>query len=166
MEIRPDGEEVRTTVPTMEQYKIRLFSVGSKLYLCLLDPPRGTRVACDVLDLICAEHRYFVEAYEIDKSLIDRHVGHFGLARLVSAKVRDFRVDDDAVARLEVSSKEGLSAEIAPFLSGKFYRVDSMTFEISHDFRKGLITYASNGTLKVSDALAEFAFPAFESLIG
>lgn len=161
-QILPDGTEVRNSIPTMERYSLRFFQAGSGLMLSLLDPPRGSRITTEVLDRLLGKEEYFVEPLEVNTQMIRRHIAGFDSARLVSAKIRDFKVYENAIGRLEIGSKEGLSEEIAPFLAGKYYKVDSLTYEVTHQFKRGLICYVNNGTIRVSGPLVEIAFPAFE----
>lgn len=161
-QILSDGTEVRNQIPTMEQFSFRFFQTNACLMLSLLDPPRGSRVTTEVLSKLLGKDEYFIEPLEIDARMIRRHISSFDSARLVSAKIRDFKVYDNAIGRLEISSKDGLTEEIAPFLSGKYHKVDSLTYEVTHQFRRGLICYVNTGTVKVSGPLVETAFPTFE----
>lgn len=165
IQILDDGSEVKTSVPTVEQSSMRLFGSNGEFILSLLDPPRGQRVAVEVLTHLLEAQEFFIESLEVAATLIQNHISHFDAARLVSAKVRDFKVSDTAVGRLEVTSKSGLPTEIASFLAGKYYRVDSLTYEVTHQFQRGLLHYASSGTLRVSGPLVEVAFPMFEELL-
>jgi hypothetical protein len=161
-QILGDGSEVRTQFPTMERYSVRLFQTGAGLMLSLLDPPRGSRVTTEILDRLGGNREYFIEPLVISTEMIRGHVSGFDSARLVSAKIRDFKVYENAIGRLEISSKEGLPDEIAPFIGGKYHRIDSLTYEVTHQFQKGLICYVNNGTVRVSGPLVETAFPSFE----
>ncbi|MBT9494692.1 MAG: hypothetical protein IV107_20595 [Paucibacter sp.] len=161
-QILSDGSEVRSQIPTMERHSVRFFQVSAGLMLSLMDPPRGSRVSTEVLSKLIGKDEYFIEPLEIDIKMIRGHISSFDSARLVSAKIRDFRVYDNAIGRLEISSKEGLSEEIAPFLAGKYHKVDSLTYEVTHQFKRGLICYVNSGTVRVSGPLVETAFPTFE----
>jgi len=161
-QILSDGSEVRTQIPTMEQYSVRFFQAGRGLMLSLLDPPRGSRVTTEVLGKLIGKDEYFIEPLDINTEMIRGHISSFDSARLVSAKIRDFKVYDNAIGRLEISSKVGLAEEIAPFLAGKYHKVDSLTYEVTHQFKRGLICYISSGTVRVSGPLVETAFPTFE----
>ena len=161
-QILSDGSAVKTSIPTMEQYSLRFFRANSGVILSLLDPPRGLRITSEVLGLLLGQSEYFIEVLEMSSGLIKGHIERFDSARLVSAKIRDFKVYENAVGRLEIGSKDGLSEEIAPFLAGKYYKIDSLTYEITHQFQRGLICYSSNGTVRVSGPLVEIAFPTFE----
>lgn len=163
-QILSDGTEVRNKIPTMEQFSVRFFQAAAGLMLSLLDPPRGSRVTTEVLSKLLGDEEYFIEPLEITPKMIRRHISSFDSARLVSAKIRDFRVYDNAIGRLEISSKDGLTEEIAPFLAGKYHKVDSLTYEVTHQFKRGLICYVNNGTVRVSGSLVEAAFPTFERL--
>ena len=161
-QILNDGSAVKSLIPTMEQYSLRFFRSSTGVTLSILDPPRGLRITSEILGLLLGKNQYFIEALEISSGLIKKHLERFDSARLVSAKIRDFKVYENAVGRLEIGAKDGLSEEIAPFLVGKYYKIDSLTYEITHQFQRGLICYSSNGTVRVSGPLVEIAFPAFE----
>jgi hypothetical protein len=161
-QILSDGSEIKSSIPTMEKYSLRFFRVGTDFILALINPPRGLRITSDVLRLLLGQGEYFIEVLELNSGIIKKHVKVFDSARLVSAKIRDFKVYGNAIGRLEIGSKDGLNEDIAPFLMGKYYKIDSLTYEITHQFQRGLICYSSNGTVRVSDSLIEIAFPTFE----
>lgn len=161
-----DGTELKSEIPTMEKYSARLFqSLSGQIYFSLLNPPRGGWLNTQILNHIFGEGEYFSEPLEIERKLIDRHISKFEIAHLVSAKIRDFRVYENAIGRLEITSKDGLPSEIAPFLDGRFHRVDSLTYDAIHNANRGLITYMTNGTVRAADCLAQSAFPDFELLL-
>jgi hypothetical protein len=160
------GESIVESASTMDQHTIRLFGKNKKIYIAISDPPRGSRIISDFLDIVCDDRPYFVEPLEISPNLIEIHTSSFDSATLVSAKIRDFQVYDGAVGRLEITSHAGLKPEIAPFLIGKFHRVDSLTYEVSEKFTKGLIYYLRNGTLRVSTPLVDVAVSRFENSLG
>lgn len=139
-----DGTSAVGSAATMERHSLRIFRQGEDLFLCVLDPPRGTRHVVETLNALVESGEYFFEPLELTTELIKRHLTAFQASKLVSAKVRDFQIFEKAVARLEVTSREGLSEEIAPILQNKFYRIDLLTYEVVHGFRKGLISYAYN----------------------
>lgn len=165
VEILADGAERKTSIPTMERYSVRIFQAASQIYMALLDPPRGTRIQSEILSVLIADQDYFFEPLEISRPMIVKHISRFDSARLVSAKVRDLKISDTAIARLEVASKEGIDSDIAPILHGKFFRLDSMTYEVTHKFQRGLVTYMSNGTVRAATALVETVFPGFEQVL-
>jgi hypothetical protein len=157
------GSTIKRRVPTMEQHTFRVFFGVENMYVSILNPTRGSRAVDVFFEEISGSSPYFLEPLEITQGLIDRHIGHFASSRLVSAKIKDFKVFDDAVGRLEVTSKNGLPPEIAPFLKGKFHRVDALTYEVTYNYVNGLVWYSSAGTVRVSGPLVEVAFPFFEA---
>ena len=163
--IREDGSEEVESVATIDVYSMRLFQTGTRQYLSVIDPPRSARFINSMLDYVFDEGQYFLDAMELMPELIRRHADRFDSARLVSAKIRDFEVYEGAIGRLEITSQSGLRPGIAPFLENKFHRVDALTYEVTQHFAQGLIHYHRNGTLKVSDRLVQFAFPAFEACL-
>jgi len=149
----------------MERYSVRFFQAGADLMISLLDPSRGSRVTTEILSILVSKEEYFIEPLEINSNIIQRHIGGFDSSRLVSAKIRDFKVYENAIGRLEISSKDGLPEEIAPFLTGKYHKIDALTYAVTHQFQRGLICYMSSGTVRVSGPLVETAFPMFEHLL-
>jgi hypothetical protein len=164
-QVLPDGSEQRTVVEAIDAKSVRLFERSGGTYLAVLDPARGNSVADHVFQAVLGRASVPHEALTLTKQLIDAHVASFDASRLVSAKVRDFMVYEGAVGRLEVTSHTGLQPGIAPFLQGAFHRIDSLTYEVTAGFVKGLVYYSTSGTIRVSGPLVEFAFPAFEALL-
>lgn len=162
-EIDDVGAQILKLIPTIDQHSFRLFSGNSGKYLSIVNPSRGAKAVESVLENLLAGEIFSIEPLEIKADLIQRHIQKFSHPKMVSAKVKDFRVSETAVGRLEISSKEGLPKEIAPFLLDKFYRIDSVTYEVTYKFVQGLIWYSSSGTVKVSGPLVDAAFPLFES---
>ncbi|WP_155416773.1 hypothetical protein [Burkholderia vietnamiensis] len=161
--ILDDGSEIRTSVETMERRDVRIFSRPGGLFLSIIDPPRSVKFIEEVLEKTLAGKSYFIEALELTRAIVELHVAKFDAARLVSAKVRDFMVYDGAVGRMEITSKSGLQQAVAPFLEGKYYKIDSLTYEVTEGFTQGLVYYSSNGTIRVSGPLVDVAFPLFEA---
>jgi len=160
-----EGSEYKKSIPSLESFALRFFRRGETTFVCLLEPPRGGRIVTEALNLIFDSEPFSFESIDITHELAKRHSTKFDIAKLVSAKVKDFKVAKGAVGRLEVSSKGGLSEEIAPFLAGAEFQVDSLTYEVTHDFNRGLICYTRNGTVRVTGALAEHAFSQFEACL-
>jgi hypothetical protein len=157
-----NDEPVVRTVSTVDQQAFRLFEGRAGCYLALLNPGRGSGAVETALEEVLTGQRFLIEPLEITPNLIARHTAKFAAARLVSAKVRDFKVYDNAVGRLEITSKSGLPPEIAPFLRGAFHRIEAQTFEVTHEFVTGLVWYSTGGTIRVSGPLVQKVFPLFE----
>lgn len=160
-----DGSVVVANVPTVDTYRIKLFAEKNKFFLSCADPPRGSRFISDIFTKILGNDDYFFQAVELDYVTIEKYIAHFNSFKLVSAKVRDFHVYDGAVGRLEISSQDGLMDGIAPFLKGKHYKVDALTYSVSQGMSHGLIYFSRNGTLRVSDAFGDVAIPLFEQVL-
>lgn len=156
-----DGEEIKESIPTVERLVLRMFTGSRGQYLSIIDPPRSMQNILGFLQRIVGSD-FFIEPIEINRELVTLLTRQFETAKLVSAKVRDFSPYEGAVGRFEVSSKEGLKPDIAPFLDGKFYRIDSLTFEIVQGFKKGMVCYLANGTIRASDSIKNYVFPFFE----
>jgi len=164
--LSPDGILIITEVPTIETYSIKIFKQNKKIFLCCTDPPRGTKFIDEILTKLLDSNSYFFEQVEFQHSLIFSFIKNFNSYKLVSAKIRDFHVYDNAVGRLEVSSQDGLTDEIAPFLRDKHYKIDALTYSVSHLSYHGLIYFSRNGTLRISDGISDFSMPLIEVALG
>lgn|GEM_PF-3270699 len=162
---RDDGEVIWEPVETVDQVLVRMFKGKKTIVLSAINPPRSSKYVDILMSEVVGQSGYFYEPLEISEATIKKHVSKFDLARLVSAKVKDFAVYEGAVGRFEVTSKHGLKNDIAPFLDGKYYRLDSLTYEVTHKFVTFLIMYSSNGALKVNDNYLDMLLPSFEKLI-
>lgn len=160
-----DGEEFIDSVLTVDTYLFRFFQTKNSCFLSVIDPPRGVGIITKLMDQVLGAGQFFIEALEITPELVSRHVKQFESAVLVSAKIRDFEVYPGAIGRLEITSKDGLKSNIAPFLENKFHRIDSVTYELTRNFTQGLVYYYRNGMVRVSSPLVAAAFPAFEACL-
>lgn len=75
-------------------------------------------------------------------------------SRLVGLKVVGAVLADDLVARMEFASKEGMSVERMAVLDGLKYKVELAVFELFLTGLKGQVSFAANGTVKISGQLA------------
>jgi hypothetical protein len=161
-----DGSELAHEHPTIDRYRMRLFEGRERTpFLSVIDPPRSGKVIAGALDRLMPGVRTFFEPITFTDGLIEQHVRQFDVAKLVSAKIRNFRVYDNAVGRLEVSSRTGLLNSIAPFVEGKYYEVESLTYEVISDLTKGLVTYSTNGTVRASGPIVEAVFTRLEACL-
>jgi hypothetical protein len=160
-----DGEVIWEPIETIDQVLVRMFRGKKAIVLSAINPPRSSKYIETLMSEVVGQSGYFYEPLEINEATIKKHISKFEVTRLVSAKVKDFAVYEGAVGRFEVTSKHGLKDEIAPFLDGKYYRLDSLTYEVTHKFATFLIMYSSNGALKVNENYLDMLLPSFERLI-
>ncbi|WP_454764375.1 hypothetical protein [Cupriavidus campinensis] len=160
-----DGEVVWDSVETVDRIAVKIHISKQYAVISAINSPRSSKFVDMLMSELCSDTKYFYEAMEIEEALVKKHVSKFDAARLVSAKVRDFAVYEGAVGRFEVTSKNGLVDDIAPFLRGKFYRVDSLTYELTHGFSNFLVTYSSGGGIKVNENHLDLLLTTFEKLI-
>lgn len=160
-----DGEVIWDSVETVDRIAVKISVSKQHAVISAINSPRSSKFVDMLMSELCSGAKYFYETMEIQETLIKKHVSKFDTARLVSAKVRDFAVYEGAVGRFEVTSKNGLTNEIAPFLQGKFYRIDSLTYELTHGFSNFLVTYSNGGSIKVNDNHLDLFLTTFERLI-
>ena len=160
-----DGLFATEAVDSFERFSVRLYELKRDFVLAVINPPRGTRYIESLLGVFFGEDNFHYDSVDVTEDLVRRHVERLGIAKLVSAKIRDFPIYDGAVARLEVSSRKGIKPGIAPFLKDKFYKFDSATYEITDRFSSFLITYNGSGSLKISDQFIEPVLSKFVRLI-
>lgn len=160
-----DGEVVWDSVETVDRIAVKIQISRQRAVISAINAPRSTKFIDFLMSELCQGEQYFFESMEIDSALAKKHTLKFDAARLVSAKVRDFAVYEGAVGRFEVTSKNGLIDDIAPFLKGKYYKMDSLTYEITHGFSNFLVTYSSGGGIKVNEHYLDVLLSSFEKLI-
>lgn len=160
-----DGEVIWDSVETVDRIAVKIHISKQHAVISAINSPRSSKFVDVLMSELCSGGKYFYEAMGIEEALVKRHVSKFDAARLVSAKVRDFAVYEGAVGRFEVTSKNGLMDDIAPFLRGKFYRVDSFTYELTHGSSNFLVTYSNGGGIKVNENYLDLLLTTFQKLI-
>lgn len=164
LSILDDGSELTQEYPTIDRYRIRLFEGREgAIFLSVIDPPRSSRVITEAMELLMPGTRVYFEPLVFGAQLVEQHTSQFDVAKLVSAKIKNFKVYDNAVGRLEVSSRTGLLPNIAPFVEGKYFEIESLSYEVISDLTKGLIAYSTNGTVRVSGQIVEAALARLEA---
>lgn len=160
-----NGEVVYELVETVDRVAVKIQTSKQRIIISAINPPRSVKFVDALMIELCQGGRYFFESMEIDENLVKKHVSIFDSARLVSAKVRDFAVYEGAVGRFEVTSKNGLMDNIAPFLQEKYYKMDSLTYELTHNFSSFLVTYMNGGGMKINENHLDLLLPTFEQLL-
>ncbi|MFM0565646.1 hypothetical protein [Paraburkholderia sediminicola] len=160
-----DGEVVWDSVETVDRVAVKIQISKQRTVISAINSPRSVKFVDALMSELCQGGRYFFESMEIDEALVKKHVSRFDTARLVSAKVRDFAVYEGAVGRFEVTSKNGLMENIAPLLQGKYYKMDSLTYEVTHKFSSFLVTYMNGGGIKINEDYLDLLLPTFERLL-
>lgn len=74
--------------------------------------------------------------------------------KLVGLKIVGAVVADDLVARMEFVSRSGMVIENMNVLNGLRYEVEHAAFEIFIEGLKGQVSFAANGTVKISGQIA------------
>lgn len=74
--------------------------------------------------------------------------------KLIGLKVVDAVLDEDLVARMEFASKQGITSEKLTVLNGIPYKTDSASYELIYGGIKGVLSFNSNGAVRVSGELA------------
>ena len=76
------------------------------------------------------------------------------VAKLIGLKVTDAVLGKDLLARMEFSSKDGITQEKLAVLDGVHHKIDSASYELIYGGVKGLLSFSSTGMIKVSGQLA------------
>jgi len=74
--------------------------------------------------------------------------------KLIGLKVVGAVLKDDLVARMEFASKQGITLDKLTSLEGIPHKIESASYELVFEGIKGQLSFASNGTVKVSGQLA------------
>lgn len=74
--------------------------------------------------------------------------------KLIGLKVMGAVLDEDLVARMEFASKKGITFEKLKILQDIPHKIESASYELIYEGIKGQLSFASNGTVKISGQLA------------
>lgn len=74
--------------------------------------------------------------------------------KLIGLKVVGAVFDEDLVARMEFVSKQGITPEKLTILNGVPHKTDSASYELIYGGIKGVLSFNSNGTVRVSGQLS------------
>jgi hypothetical protein len=76
------------------------------------------------------------------------------IAKLIGLKAVGAVIDEDLVACMEFTSKQGIAIEKIKLLDGSRYCIDSTVFELLYKGVRGQAAFTSNGVAKISGQLA------------
>ena len=74
--------------------------------------------------------------------------------KLIGLKIVEVVLEKDLIARMEFASKQGITLEKLAILEGVPNKIEFANYELIYEGVKGLLAFASNGTVKISGQLA------------
>lgn len=145
--------------PTYEQIDsvsftdFALVSVADLTFLRIENPGRNVRDLLNALETLVGMG-FTVKPVVFDKGQPSTVFRSVDASKLVGLKIVGAVLADDLVARMEFASKEGIVVEKMTVLDGLKYKVEHAVFELVIGGLKGQISFAANGTVKISGQVA------------
>ena len=122
-------------------------------FLRIENPGRNVRDLLNALEALVGMG-FTVRPIVFDKGQPSTVFRSVDASKLVGLKVVGAVLADDLVARMEFASKEGMVIEKMNVLNGLKYKVEHAVFELVLGGLKGQISFAANGTVKISGQVA------------
>lgn len=145
----PSYEEVASVSFT----DFAIVSVDGVTFLRIENPGRNIRDLLNALESIVGLG-FTSKPLTFDKVKPTTVFENVEITKLVGLKVVGAVINEDMVARMEFSSKQGMIVENMKLLDGIRYNVDYAVFELIYEGVRGQIAFASSGMVKVSGQLA------------
>ena len=145
--------------PTYEQIDsvsftdFALVAVGDLTFLRIENPGRNVRDLLNALETLVGMG-FMVKPVVFDKGQPSTVFRSVDASKLVGLKIVGAVLTDDLVARMEFASKEGMRVEKVTVLEGLKYKVEHAVFELVLGGLRGQISFAANGTVKISGQVA------------
>jgi hypothetical protein len=146
-------------IPTYEQVDsvsftdFALVEIGDLTFLRVENPGRSVRDLFNALETLVGMG-FTTKPVTFDRGQPTTVFGSVDASKLVGLKVVGAVLADDLVARMEFASKEGMVINNMIILAGLKYKVEHAAFELVLGGVKGQISFAANGTVKISGQIA------------
>lgn len=147
------------SAPTYEQIESICFSdfavinLGEMIFLRVENPGRNIRDLLNEIETL-AGMGFTAKPVTFDKGRPATVFNSVDSSKLIGLKVTGTVLADDLVARMEFASKDGMVVENLAILAGLKYKVELAAFELVLGGLRGQLSFAANGTVKISGQIA------------
>ena len=149
----PDGTSSYEVIDAISSNRFSIFERGKNIWLRIADPPRSSRYMTDALERSIGMG-FFASPVIFTEDTFNEILQNVDQCRLIGAKGIAPLPSSNAVARIEIASKDGLEFGKIKMLDGLNYSIDSALFEIVYQREKGQVSFAKNGLVKISGHLS------------
>lgn len=154
LHVQPDGSTDEEIVSTVTLLAFSIFSKSNKTWLRVSDPPRSTRELTNALERAIGMG-FFAESVFFSYATFNSILERVDECRLISIKGLAALHESNALARIEIVSKDGIILDGLPLLKGLEYTVDTAAFEVTFRRETGLVSFTKSGLVRVNGRLSE-----------
>jgi len=154
LHIQTDGSTAEEIVSSVTLLAFSIFSKSNKTWLRVSDPPRSTRELTNALERAIGMG-FFAESVLFSHATFNSILERVDECRLISTKGIAVLHESNALARIEIASKDGIILDGLPLLKGLEYAVDTATFEVTFRREKGQVSFTKSGLIRVNGRLSE-----------
>jgi len=148
-----DGLPTYEQVDSVSFTDFAIVEIGNLTFLRVENPGRSVRDLLNALETLVGMG-FTVKPVTFDKGQPATVFSSVDASKLVGLKIIGAVLADDLVARMDFVSKEGMVVEKMTVLDGLRYKVEHAAFEVVLGGLKGQISFAANGTVKISGQVA------------
>lgn len=148
-----EGDPIYEQIDSVSFTDFEVVELADLIFLRVVNPARNIRDLLNALETLSGMG-FTAKSVTFDRGRPSTVFNSVDSSRLVGLKVVGAVLADDLVARMEFASKEGMVVENMTVLAGLKYKVELAVFEILQSGLKGQISFAANGTVKVSGQVA------------
>ena len=144
-----NGEPIFQQVPTVNFTDFAILNIDETVFLRIENPGRSVKYLLNALESIVGLG-FTCEPVLFDRKKPTTVFKYIEVNKLIGLKVTEAILGEDLVASMEFSSKEGINPEKLTVLSDVHHKIDSVSYELIYGGQRGLLSFNSNGTMKVS----------------
>lgn len=148
-----EGLPIYEQIESVSFTDFALVEISDLIFLRVENPGRNVRDLLNALETL-AGIGFTAKPLTFDKALPTTVFSSVDASKLVGLKIVGAVLADDLLARMEFVSKEGMVVENMKVLDGLKYKVEHAVFEVLFAGLKGQISFAANGTVKISGQVA------------
>lgn len=130
-----------------------IIRIDGETFLRVENPGRNIRDLLNALESIVGLG-FTSKLLTFDKAKLTTVFESIHAFKLISLRVIDAVIEEDLVARMEFSSKQGMVIEKVKLLEGVHHKVESATYEMVYEGIRGHLSFSSSGVVRVSGQLA------------
>lgn len=130
-----------------------VLNLDSALFLRVENPGRNIRDLLNAIEGLVGLG-FVCKPVTFEHARPSRVFEHITSVKMIALKVTGAVFDVDLVARMDFSSKQGITLDKLHILDGVHHKIESASYELIYEGVKGQLAFASNGAVKVSGQLA------------
>ncbi|MBA8735802.1 hypothetical protein [Chromobacterium violaceum] len=148
-----NGDPAYQEVETVNFTDFAIINIDDAVFLRIENPGRSIKELLNALESMIGLG-FTCKLITFDKKKPTTVFEDIEVIKLIGLKVTGAVLGEDLVARMEFASTEGITPEKLTVLANVPHKTDSASYELIYGGLRGLLSFNSNGTVKVSGQLA------------